>query len=329
MQTSSAPSTPPSDSAYESTTPRTDLALSEMQIVEAFSNVTVPEDILRNSNVPQMVEDMRSTKKRLETSEERLSQLRREKNDGNFISNIWNDRSDQIDDAKDNVNNEFRKLGVLSSNLLILNTAMAKIMNGQQKALQGQQIALDHQASDIKKQNSNIKEHQELHANTLREFSKVVDSLKETKSLTQAQAIDLIKCAQKLAESEKAMIKSHELLIDKVEERLRLMSGDWTEIIANRLAQFDQVHMAIEMRVAERLAMSETTARDKFVEAEALHHKLDVKLEMMAEREAGLSRALETQRKGIRTHQIILALEGVAIVAFFIWMAIGQRILPS
>ncbi|MGK5035434.1 hypothetical protein [Janthinobacterium sp. LB3P118] len=300
-----------------------------MQIVEAFSNVTVPDDILRNSNVPQMVEDMRSTKKRLETSEERLSQLRREKNDGNFISNIWNDRSDQIDDAKDNVNNEFRKLGVLSSNLLILNTAMAKIMNGQQKALQGQQIALDHQASDIKKQNSNIKEHQELHANTLREFSKVVDSLKETKSLTQAQAIDLIKCAQKLAESEKSMIKSHELLIDKVEERLRIISSDWTEIIANRLAQFDQVHMAIEMRVAERLAMSETNARDKFLEAETLLHKLDMKLEMMAEREAGFSRELETQRKGIRTHQIILALEGVAIFGFSIWMAIGQRALPS
>ena len=149
MQTSSAPPTPPSDSAYESTTPRTDLALSEMQIVEAFSNLTVPEDILRNSNVPQMVKDMRSTKKRLETSEERLSQLRRERNDSNFISNIWHDRSDQIDDAKDNVNNEFRKLGVLSSNLLILNTAMAKIMNDQQKVLQGQQIALDVKLQEV------------------------------------------------------------------------------------------------------------------------------------------------------------------------------------
>ncbi|MGK5028800.1 hypothetical protein [Janthinobacterium sp. MDT1-19] len=300
-----------------------------MQIVEAFSNLTVPADILRNSNVPQMVEDMRSTKKRLETSEERLSQLRREKNDGNFISNIWNDRSDQIDDAKDNVNNEFRKLGVLSSNLLILNTAMAKIMNGQQKALQGQQIALDHQARDIKTQNSDIKGHQELHANTLREFRKVVDSLQETKCLTQAQALELIKCTQKVAESERAMVKSHELLMDKVEERLRRISSDWTEIVANRLAQFDHVHKDIEIRVAERLAMSETNARDKFVEVEALHHELYVKLEFMAEREAGLSKELETQRKGIRTHQIILALEGVAIVLLFIWIAIGQRTLPS
>ena len=320
---------PRSDSAYESTAPRTDLALSEMQIVEAFSNLTVPEDILRNSNVPQMVEDMRSTKKRLETSEERLSQLRREKNDSNFISNILKDRSDQIDDAKDNVNKEFRKLGVLSSNLLILNTAMAKIMNGQQKALQGQQIVLDHQARDIKNQNSDIKGHQELHANMLREFRKVLDSFKETKSLTQAQAIELIKCTQKVAESERSMLKSHELLMDKVEERLRLISSEWSEIIASRLVQFDHVHKAIEIRVAERLAMSETNARDKLVEAESLHQELDVKIEMVAKREAGLLRELETQRKGIRTNQIILALQGVAIFTFFIWIIIGKGTLPS
>lgn len=37
---------------------------------------------------------------------------------------------------------------------------------------------------------------------------------------------------------------------------------------------------------------------------------------MIAKREAGLSRKLETQRKGICTHQIIVALEGVAVSEF-------------
>lgn len=328
MQTSSAqsaPSTPASANADESVEPvKTDLALSEMHVVEAFSSLVLPEDVLRNSNVPKMVNDMRASQLKLESSEKKLAQLREEKKDGNFLSNMWNDRDDQIEDAESNLNGEFRKLGALSSNLLILNTAMAKIMNGQQGALQEQQVALNHQARDIKDQNGQLKEHQELHANTLREFTKVVEALKEAKSLTQTQAVELMKCAQKVADSEKNMLESHGRLMGEVEERLRLIASDWSKIVATRLAQFDDVHMAVEKRVEERLAASDASVHDKIAAAEAHRQELDKKLESMAAHEALLSQELEKQRKDMRTHRIVHALAGVAIVALFIWIATGR-----
>jgi myosin heavy subunit len=332
MQTSSAqsaPSTPAPDSADESIKPvRTDLALSEMHVVEAFSNLVVPEEVLRNSNVPKMVNDMRASQLKLESSEKRLARLREEKKDGNFLSNMWNERNDQIEDAESNLNGEFRKLGALSSNLLILNTAMAKIMNGQQRALQEQQVALNHQARDIKAQNGQLKEHQELHANTLREFTKVVEALKEAKSLTQTQAVELMKCAQKVADSEKNMLESHGRLMGEVEERLRLIGSDWSKSVATRLAEFDDVHIAVEKRLEQRLAASDADASYNFTAAQAHRHELDKKLESMAAREALLSRELEKQRKDMRAHQTVHALGGVAIVALFVWMVMGRAALP-
>lgn len=329
MHTLFAQSSPPPDNANESDAPaKTDLALNEMQVVEAFSRISVPEDILRNSNVPQMVKDMRTTKKLMESSEEKLSQLRREKKDSNFLSNMWSDRDDQIEDAESNVNSEFRKLGALSANLLILNTAMAKIMNGQQGALQDQQSELEHQARDIEKQNSHIKEHQELLASNQREFSKAAQALAEAKGLTQAQASELVGCVRKVVDSERSMLESHGRLMAQVEERLRLIASDWSEIVTARLAQFEDVHTSIEMRVEERLAASDASALDKFAAAQARSQDFANQLASMAAREAWFSEALEKQRKEMRIHRIVHAFGGLAIVTLFFWMAMGRAALP-
>lgn len=329
MQTSSTPFALHPDNADESGAPaKTDLAMSEMQVVEAFSRISVPEDVLRNSNVPQMVEDMRTTKKLLESSEEKLSRLRRTKKDSNFFSNIWNDRDDEIEDTESSVNSQFRKLASLSSNLLILNTAMAKIMNGQQGALQDQQIELKHQARNIEKQNGHIKAHQEIIESNQREFNKAAQALAEAKGLTQAQASQLVGCVRKVAESEKSMLESHGRLMGEVEERLRLFANDWSEIVAARLTQFDDIHMAVEKRMEKRLASSDASALGKFATVEAQRLELDKKLESMAAREARFSEKLEKQRKDMQVHRIIHAFGGVAIVALFIWMAMGRAALP-
>lgn len=363
---------------------------------------------MKNSNVPKLVADMRSTKKELETSEEKLTKLRKTKNEGNVFSNFWHDRNDLIEDAESDLNGHFRKLGALSSDLLILNTAMAKIMNSQQGELQRQQVALNDQAHDIKDQNRRLKEHQELHANTLREFANVVEALKQAKSLTQNQAIELMKCSQRVAESERSMVESHGRLLHEVEERLGYIANEWSEALAARLSQFDDVHMAVEKRMVERLADSDSNARemlaaaevrsqekcsqqvvesernmveshgrlmgevekrlrlianecskivaarlsqfddahmafekrivellaasdadarDKLAAAEVRSQEISKKLELVAESGALLTRQLEKQNKDMRTHRIAHAIGGVAIVALFIWMAFGRAVL--
>lgn len=63
----------------------------ELQVVQAFSALTIPEQIVRDSNIRELIKDMIADTSLVKDESQRLKELRQEKKDGNFISNWWND----------------------------------------------------------------------------------------------------------------------------------------------------------------------------------------------------------------------------------------------
>jgi hypothetical protein len=71
----------------------------ELQIVEAFSTVELPQQIFAAGKIPELIQRMADARSEIDDDGARLSRLRREKADGNFVTNWWNDLDDRIQSA--------------------------------------------------------------------------------------------------------------------------------------------------------------------------------------------------------------------------------------
>jgi len=268
MSSSSTAFSPSPNKVAGSDPSKKETKVSELQIVEAFSRVSVPESVLKSSNVSQLVAEMNLAKTTLDSAEAKLSALRQKKKESNFLSNMWNDQDDKIEDAQFELNDNVRSLSSLSSKLLILNTAMAKIMHGQQGVLQDQQLALTDQARGIEQQNVQIKAQQESLERNQREFNKAVEALAKATQLTHTQAGELMRCLEKVAVSEQRMVASYEQLAATVDERLQVITGDWSKVLANKLVDLTDAQVALDQRVDERLATSAASAVEQLAASE-------------------------------------------------------------
>ncbi|MDN4039969.1 hypothetical protein [Massilia sp. YIM B02443] len=257
--------------------------MSDLQIVEAFSRVAVPESILKNSNVSQLVAEMNLAKTTLDSAAAKLNALRQQKKESNFLSNMWNDQDDKIEDAQVALDKNVRWLSSLSSKLLILNTAMAKIMHGQQGVLQDQQLALTDQARGIERQNVQIKAQQDGLERNQREFNKAVAALAKATELTHAQAGELMRCIEKVALSEQRMLASYEQIAATVDERLHVIKCDWSKVLADKFVDLTDAQVTRDRRVDERLATSAASAVERLAASEqrmlALHAHLSEAIE--------------------------------------------------
>jgi hypothetical protein len=268
MSRSSTAFPPSLNKVAGSDAPKKETGVSDLQIVEAFSRVSVPESVLKNSNVSQLVAEMNLAKTTLDSAEAKLSALRQQKKESNFLSNMWNDQDDKIEDAQFALNNNVRWLSSLSSKLLILNTAMAKIMHGQQGVLQDQQLALTDQARGIEQQNVQIKAQQESLERSQREFNKAVEALAKATQLTHTQAGELMRCLKNVAVSEQRMLASYEELAAAVDERLNVITGDWSKVLADNLVDLADAQFTLGQQVDERLATSAASAVEQLAASE-------------------------------------------------------------
>lgn len=134
----------------------------ELQIVQALSTVKVPEKVLKSSNIQGLIDEIDSKKDAVKSNAERLDGLRKDKEKNNFFMNWWDDRDDHIQDAQLKLSTSIGYLTKHSSDLLIVNTAISKVLIDQQQILLRQQDLLEQQANGLAEQNQKILDQQKL-----------------------------------------------------------------------------------------------------------------------------------------------------------------------
>jgi len=256
-----------------------------MQIVEVFSSAIVPEQVIRESNIKDLIKDMAAAQASVKSTTQKLDDARNAQKDGNFVTNWWNDRSDAVQDAQINLNRSIGSLTEKSSQLLIINTAISKVLHDQQGILLRQQDELQRQAGTLHEQNNQILEQQKELARQQQEINAANKGLMEAKGISQEQALKLVGCVTLVTEAEKRIDAANRDLTQSVEryvqdstagclERLEELNAGLEQTLQTNIQAFegkmDEQHSAIR-RLGDDLASYAKTMQDAH---EAIHKNL-------------------------------------------------------
>lgn len=190
----------------------------EIQIVTALSSINFSENLIDSSNIKDLIKKLTDANQKTQNVTENLQKIRQEREESNFLSNWWNNAEDKIKDAQIDLSTSVANLNKHSSQLLIFNTAISKILLDQQQLLLQQQKLLEQQAGDLKQQNSKIFQHQKDLQQQQEEISKANQGLLEAKGITSEQAQKLIRCVQR--------VEATENRINEVNNQLLLTIGE-------------------------------------------------------------------------------------------------------
>jgi hypothetical protein len=225
------------------------IAKQELQIIQAFSHAEVPESIIQESNIRDLVRDMVAEQAAAKSDANNLERLRQEKKNGNFIGNWWNDRSDKVQDAQIDLSKTIGRLTQKSSQLLIVNTAISKVLNDQQNILLQQQTLLKQQTNKLEEQNIKILEQQQLLARQQREINAANQGLMEAKGITQEQAQKLVGCVVRVTEAERKIeTKNQELrtvLEGNLRESVALCTREMNSVLSTQSRRQDDFENAV------------------------------------------------------------------------------------
>ncbi|WGV19913.1 hypothetical protein QIY50_21785 [Pseudomonas putida] len=133
----------------------------EIQIVTALSQADLSESVIGGSCVKQLITAVVDAQNQAKSANDALQRARSEKSSQNILSNWWNNTEDKIKDAQLTLSTEIANLNRHSSQLLIFNTAVSKVLCDQQDILLSQQQRLEAQAAQLRAQNVQILEQQE------------------------------------------------------------------------------------------------------------------------------------------------------------------------
>ncbi|MDN8103965.1 hypothetical protein [Burkholderia multivorans] len=253
----------------------------ELQIVQAFSSVDVPEKIIRESNIKELIHSMIAEQDAVQSDARRLERLRQEKKEGNIIGNWWHDRDDKVQDAQINLNKSIGRLTQKSSQLLIVNTAISKVLDDQQRILLEQQHILKRQTDTLEEQNRKILEQQKLLEKQQQDINQANQGLMEAKGITQEQAHKLVGCVVRVTEAEKKIDVANEALRAALEQHMHDSVAQCIATLNSGFAEQAQRHDAFEQQLT-----SAFSAQSQHTQAE---------LERFAAESAKLKTALEQQ----------------------------------
>ncbi|WP_312246477.1 hypothetical protein [Stutzerimonas nitrititolerans] len=229
----------------------------ELQIVQAFSNLSVPERIIQESNIKELLHGLNDDQQKVQSEAKRLAKLREEKKEGNFVGNWLYGRSDKIQEAQLDLNASIGQLTQKSSQLLVVNTAISKVLSDQQNLLLQQQNLLKKQADELKAQNERILAQQIQLGEQQDAINAANQGLLEAKGLTQEQAQKLVGCVRLVTEAEQRIDSAGQALRSNLEQRM----GAVEEHCLNRLATgLDEV----ERRLADAMAVQAQQNRTEF-----------------------------------------------------------------
>lgn len=226
----------------------------ELEIIQAFSSVSVPEKIIRESNIKGLIHGIATDQETVQTDARRLERLRQEKKDGNLIGNWLHDRDDKVQDAQIDLNKSIGRLTQKSSQLLIVNTAISKVLNDQQHILLEQQHTLECQTDTLKEQNFKILEQQELLEQQQRDINKANQGLLEAKGITQDQAQKLVGCVSRVTEAEKRIDTANEALRITLERHIHDSATQCIASLNDGFAKQAQHHDAFKQQIETELA---------------------------------------------------------------------------
>jgi len=215
----------------------------EIQIVTALSQADLPESVIGGSCVKQLITAVVDAQSQAKSANDALQKARSEKDSQNVLSNWWNNSEDKIKDAQLTLTTEISNLNRHSSQLLIFNTAVSKVLCDQQDILLTQQQRLEAQATQLRAQNTQILKQQEQLAVQQEEIRAANQGLLEAKGLTAAQARDLIGCVRR---------------VEATEARIAQVNQ---EVLAEIGLQLEQVHKDVADSLST--AVSKLEARDK------------------------------------------------------------------
>lgn len=255
----------------------------ELQIIQAFSSVDVPERVIRDSNIKELLHSMTAEQDAVQTDARRLERLRQEQKDGNFFGNWWNDRDDQVQDAQINLNKSIGRLTQKSSQLLIVNTALSKVLNDQQRILLNQQNILKQQTDTLEEQNSKIFQQQKLLEKQQREINQANKGLMEAKGLTQEQAQQLVGCVKRVTEAESRISAANQALRSSVEHYLNESVAQCLGRVKTSFAEQEQRHADFEQQIISAFSAQSQQAQAELehiaVESAQLKSTLEAQME--------------------------------------------------
>lgn len=294
----------------------------ELQIIQAFSSLDVPERIIRDSNIKELLQGMLAEQDAIQSDAQRLERLRQEEKDGNFLGNWWNDRDDKVQDAQIDLNKSIGRLTQKSSQLLIVNTAISKVLNDQQRILLEQQNTLKQQADALADQNRKILEQQNLLKQQQQEINKANQGLMDAKGITQEQAKKLVGCVRLVEEAESRISAANQSLMSRVEQKLHDSVEQCMGRLNNGFTEQAQRHTAFEQQLTSAISTHSQHAQAELarVASETAEFKINIGQQLQAhiqtvqEKTAAQDAAAQQLREAIPTQLEKLQQDVVAAV---------------
>lgn len=198
----------------------------EIQIVTALSTADLPEALIGNSCVKELVGAVVGAQQQTKAANDKLQAARSEKDSLNAVSRWWNNTEDKIKDAQLDLTTTISNLNRHSSQLLIFNTAISKVLCDQQDILIRQQKTLEEQAAQLKQQNLEILDQQKALEIQQGEIKKANQGLMEAKGVTAEQARNLVGCVQRVEAAEERISEVNRQLLVAIEEHLNQVRKD-------------------------------------------------------------------------------------------------------
>ena len=260
------------------------LTYSPHRIVESIANINIPPNVLRQSNIKNIIPDINQSQTEVKNSVDKLERLRQEQKDGNFISNWWNDRDDHVKDAQIDLNKSIGKLTEKTSTLLVINTAMAKQLHDQQNILLQQQKLLEQQTRDLKSQNNQISEQQKVLEKQQREINLANQGLMEAKGITQEQAMQLVGCVKIVKEAESRIDAANHTLRSDVRQDLRDSIEQYAERLNNGFTEQAKRHTLFEQKITTNFSVQEQQVQKSLeqIMTESASHKTAIQEQLNA-----------------------------------------------
>lgn len=255
-----------------------------LQIVRALSVADVPQKVVDESNIEDLIAAMLVDKETVADSNSRLERLRQEKKEGNRITNWWGDLDEKVQEAHLDLNRAIGRLTQKSSQLLVVNTAMSRVLSDQQVILLKQQEVLLQQAQELKQQDEKILEQQTQLAEQQRQLNAANQGLMEAKGVTQEQAIKLVGCVTRVTEAESKIDAANEALRSALVNEMQCVVAQCDERVGGALVELRSAQQDFERRQGETTQTWSTRVRDALGELATLSEafRLDVAAQLQS-----------------------------------------------
>lgn len=111
----------------------------ELIIVNAISQMVIPSDIFEKSEFKEVIANFKDAQNEVTSSLDAVKSASNAVKDGNFLGNWIHNRKDKLQEAQLDLNKSVGLLTKQSSDLILFNTAISKVLVSQQKVLHQQQ----------------------------------------------------------------------------------------------------------------------------------------------------------------------------------------------